>query len=91
MKPSILATGAAGYIEAAIYKHLPAESESVISFVNINEYYNAAPKNSRLETTAQDNCQKQKLDISDQCSITELFTKQKLYKVIHLAAQANDH
>ena len=88
MKGPILVTGAAGFIGAAVCKRLLADSESVIGIDNINDYYDPKLKLSRLETIQQGDWQFQKLDISDQSSIEELFAKHKPYRVIHLAAQA---
>ena len=84
----ILVTGAAGFIGAAVCKRLLADGESVIGIDNINDYYDPGLKISRLKTIGQGNWQFEKLDISDQSSMEELFAKQKPRRVIHLAAQA---
>ena len=84
----MLVTGAAGFIGASVCKRLLADGETVIGIDNINDYYDPELKISRLKTFQKENWQFEKLDISDQTSMKELFAKHKPCKVVHLAAQA---
>ncbi|CAK27088.1 NAD dependent epimerase/dehydratase [Synechococcus sp. RCC307] len=88
MKHPILVTGAAGFIGAAVCKRILADGESIIGIDNINDYYDPGLKISRLKTIEHGNWQFEKLDISNQSSMKELFAKHKPCRVIHLAAQA---
>ncbi len=91
MSNSILITGAAGFIGHALSKALLARGEHVLGIDNLNEYYDPALKQARLDDIAAisdgrfDFC---KVDFADH---EALDTALKLYdfdRIVHLGAQA---
>ena len=88
MTNKILVTGAAGFIGAAVCERLLANGETVIGIDNINDYYDPNLKAARLEKIKEPSWKFQKIDISNESSIKELFASQKPSHVVHLAAQA---
>lgn len=93
---TVLVTGAAGFIGAAVCEQLLARGEQVIGVDNLNAYYDPALKQARLgrlqaQTAAggsQSAWQFHRLDIADGATIAELFSAVSPRKVVHLAAQA---
>jgi UDP-glucuronate 4-epimerase len=93
---SLLVTGAAGFIGAAVCEQLLARGEKVVGIDNLNTYYDPTLKKARLERlqaqAASYNCQDSwhfhRLDIADGATIAELFAAVRPRKVVHLAAQA---
>lgn len=85
----ILVTGVAGFIGANVCSRLLKNGDSVVGIDNLNDYYDVALKEARLEPLIQhDNFHFRKLDISDSTAIAKLFEEQRFDRVIHLAAQA---
>ena len=86
---NILVTGAAGFIGANVCSRLLSNGNSVVGLDNLNDYYDVALKEARLEPLIQnDDFHFLKIDISDSLAIAKLFEEQRFDRVIHLAAQA---
>lgn len=85
----ILVTGAAGFIGANVCNRLLNNGDSVVGIDNLNDYYDVALKEARLEPLMpNDRFHFLKADISDSLIIAKLFEDQQFDRVIHLAAQA---
>lgn len=85
----ILVTGAAGFIGANVCNRLLNNGDSVVGIDNLNDYYDVALKEARLEPLmSNDRFHFLKADISDSLTIAKLFEDQQFDRVIHLAAQA---
>ena len=90
-KREILITGAAGFIGANLVKRIYAEfpDADVIGLDNMNDYYNPALKEYRLQELAKyKNFTFVKGNIADKNVISEIFNKYKPQVVVNLAAQA---
>jgi UDP-glucuronate 4-epimerase len=85
---TILVTGAAGFIGAAVSRALLARGETVIGVDNLNDYYEVALKQARLATlTADTSFTFHQCDISDRERILAL-ADHGITGIIHLAGQA---
>ena len=86
---SILVTGAAGFIGMHVCKRLLDRGEIVIGIDNLNNYYDVKLKKNRLNILKKN---KKflffKVDIQDNKAVKKIFYKNKINKVVHLAAQA---
>ena len=90
-KKTILVTGAAGFIGSNLVKRIyqEAPSATVIGIDNMNDYYDVALKEFRLNELAKyPTFTFVKGNIADKELITELFEKYKPSVVVNLAAQA---
>lgn len=88
---TILVTGAAGFIGSNLVKRIYQETTSatVIGIDNMNDYYDVALKEFRLNELAKyPTFTFVKGNIADKKLITELFEKYKPSVVVNLAAQA---
>ncbi len=86
---AILVTGAAGFIGMHVCKALLARGESVVGIDNLNDYYDPALKESRLETLANEKGFTFKhCDFSDNTALLAAVIGLSLKAVIHLGAQA---
>ena len=93
--PPILVTGAAGFIGAELALRLLRRGERVLGVDNLNDYYNPALKQARLERIAAeaaafhgDAWRFQHLNVDDGASLLALFAAERPRLVVHLAAQA---
>ena len=93
--PPILVTGAAGFIGAELALRLLRRGERVLGVDNLNDYYNPALKQARLERIAAeaaalhgDVWRFQHLNVDDGASLLALFAAERPRLVVHLAAQA---
>ncbi|MEO0411478.1 MAG: NAD-dependent epimerase [Pseudomonadota bacterium] len=96
---AILVTGAAGFIGSTVSQKLLARGETVIGLDNLNDYYDPALKEARLENVralAQGLARAgktspftfHKIDLADRGAMENLFKSESITKVVHLAAQA---
>ncbi|MFA5961786.1 MAG: SDR family NAD(P)-dependent oxidoreductase [Parcubacteria group bacterium] len=85
----VLITGGAGFIGSACTKALIDRGDEVVIIDNFNDYYDPSLKEARIKKFLKG--YKFKLyrgDIRDEKLIDKIFKKEKLDKVIHLAAMA---
>ena len=92
MAGSVLVTGAAGFIGAAVVERLLERGERVVGLDNLNAYYDPALKRARLErleAAAQPGQLRfAELDVVDGGALSALVAAETTDRVIHLAAQA---
>ncbi len=84
----VLVTGAAGFIGFHVTQALLARGDEVIGVDNMNDYYDVALKQARLDRlTPYKNFSFYKLNIADKDAIMPL-TQSGITHIVHLAAQA---
>ena len=87
--PTVLVTGAAGFIGFHLSKRLCSSGYSVLGIDNLNEYYDINLKKSRLKMLEQlPGFTFQQIDLVDYKSLARLFDNFDLPYVVNLAAQA---
>ena len=85
----IMVTGSAGFIGSAVSNKLLERGDNVVGIDNHNDYYDTKIKDSRLEKLKQySNYKHYKIDLANRQSLDEVFQKNKIKKVVNLAAQA---
>ena len=85
----VLVTGAAGFIGSELALRLTARGDELVGIDNLNDYYDVALKQARLERLKDEpRFNFLKLDIADRAAMSKLFTEQRFDAVINLAAQA---
>ena len=84
----ILVTGAAGFIGHAYTKRLLDAGHQVFGLDNLNDYYDVALKEARLNDIGGDGFEFEKADLSNRTEIEKLFAAWKPEIVVNLAAQA---
>lgn len=85
----ILVTGAAGFIGMHTCQRLLARGDTVLGIDNLNDYYDVALKQARLDTLRpHPHFEFQQLDIADADGVRDLFSRHRPDRVVHLAAQA---
>lgn len=85
----ILVTGAAGFIGANVSRALLGKGCEVIGIDNLNDYYEPALKEHRLQgLRGESRFSFRPIDIADAAAINALFDEYQFDIVIHLAAQA---
>ena len=88
-KGPILVTGAAGFIGANVCRDLLEMGAHVVGVDNLNDYYDVALKQHRLEPlNRHPNFQFKTLELADYGAVAALFEDREFALVIHLAAQA---
>lgn len=88
MKP-VLLTGAAGFIGYHVAKRYLDAGRSVLGIDDLNDYYEVALKESRLnDLSGHSNFAFRKIDLADRAAMEEVFRAQSFDTVIHLGAQA---
>lgn len=85
----VLITGGAGFIGSAVAKKLMDRGDEVVIIDNFNDYYDPKLKEDRVKIFLKG--YKFKLyrgDIRDEKLLEKIFKKEKLDKIVHLAAMA---
>jgi UDP-glucuronate 4-epimerase len=82
---TILVTGAAGFIGAAVSRALLARGERVIGIDNLNDYYDPALKRARIATLEQRGFTFHQLDFADDTAFDA--AKLDVDRIVHLGAQ----
>ncbi|MGP8121825.1 MAG: NAD-dependent epimerase [Xanthobacteraceae bacterium] len=86
---AILVTGAAGFIGFHVAQRLLQAGRRVVGVDNLNDYYDPALKQARLNLLNNDERFRfVRLDLADQPATAALFADARFPAVIHLAAQA---
>jgi len=87
---TIVVTGAAGFIGHHVCLSLLSRGEKVVGLDNLNNYYDVALKQARLERLSDSKAFKfHQVDISDKDGVSEVFNRYgPIRRVVHLAAQA---
>jgi UDP-glucuronate 4-epimerase len=86
---NVLITGAAGFIGNELALRLTARGDEVVGIDNLNDYYDVALKQARLDRLKDEpRFTFLKLDIADRAAMSKLFTEQRFDTVVNLAAQA---
>ncbi len=87
--PTVLVTGAAGFIGFHLTQKLSSQGYDVIGLDNLNDYYDVRLKESRLAIlTANPRFRFHQLELADGKLIEELFDQYRFDYVVNLAAQA---
>ena len=85
----VLVTGAAGFIGMHCIERLLARGDHVVGIDNLNDYYDATLKESRLSRIADHAAFRfHRVSIEDKEAMAGIFAEEKPDRVIHLAAQA---
>ena len=90
----VLVTGAAGFIGFSVAKKLLERGDDVVGFDNVNDYYDPALKEARLQVLAETAEQVQqsfifiRANLADKATVDQCFKDHQFDRVIHLAAQA---
>ncbi|MCP9800812.1 NAD-dependent epimerase [Synechococcus sp. RedBA-s] len=92
---TVLVTGAAGFVGAAVTEALLRRGERVVGLDNLNAYYDPALKQARLSRLQSMPASDQgrgfrfrELDLEDGTAMAEVFESERPRAVTHLAAQA---
>ena len=88
---TLLVTGAAGFIGSSVAKALLDRGEQVIGIDNLNDYYDPALKQARLDrlTAANGNAFTfEQVDFGDQAALETFAAPYKFDRIVHLGAQA---
>ena len=84
----VLVTGAAGFIGARTCELLRQRNVDVVGIDNLNDYYDVALKEERLQRIKSAGCQFEKIDIENKDSLKKIFSQHKFDVVFNLAARA---
>ena len=88
---AVLVTGAAGFIGAATARALLDRGEDVVGIDNLNDYYDPALKQARIDNLARDfgdEFRFERVDFSDAEALTRLTANHAFDRAVHLGAQA---
>jgi UDP-glucuronate 4-epimerase len=84
-----LVTGAAGFIGMHVAERLLAMGHEVVGLDNLNNYYDVALKEARLaRLQALTGFSFQRVDLSDDAAMRDVFGQGRFSHVVHLGAQA---
>jgi UDP-glucuronate 4-epimerase len=85
----VLVTGAAGFIGSHVAHQLLDRGDEVVGLDNLNDYYDVSLKQARLARLQErPGFSFARLDLADREGIAALFAREKLQRVVNLAAQA---
>ncbi|MBF8224467.1 NAD-dependent epimerase [Halomonas sp. 328] len=85
----LLITGMAGFIAHAVAKRLSGHGHEIVGIDNLNDYYDVALKQARLDDLAGcGDVRFIELELADRDAMAGLFAEEGFDRVIHLAAQA---
>jgi UDP-glucuronate 4-epimerase len=85
----VLITGSAGFIGSALSLRLLERGDEVVGIDNLNDYYDVALKEARLErTVTYDNFTELRVSIDDREVMADIFSTLRPDRVVNLAAQA---
>ncbi|MCL5778921.1 NAD-dependent epimerase [Limibaculum sp. FT325] len=88
-EPPVLVTGAAGFIGYYLAERLLQAGRPVVGIDNLNDYYDPALKEARLDRLRQHpGFRFERIDIADQRDMQDLFARLRPAIVAHMAAQA---
>jgi UDP-glucuronate 4-epimerase len=88
---AVLVTGAAGFIGAAVSRHLLARGETVIGIDNLNDYYQVSLKEDRRDALVAEFPERfafLQQDFSDTAGLATALAGSEFDRVVHLGAQA---
>ena len=86
---AVLITGAAGFIGFHVARQLLSEGRNVVGLDSLNDYYDPALKQSRLNILRQNaRFGFVQTDLADRPAMAALFAQHRFEVVVHLAAQA---
>ena len=92
MARTVLVTGAAGFIGAALSIRLLQRGDRVVGFDNLNDYYDPSLKQARLRqieaVAPAGGWRFERLALEDEQALMALFAEEKPAVVVNLAAQA---
>ncbi len=84
-----LVTGAAGFIGMHVAERLLSMGHEVVGLDNLNDYYDVTLKEARLaRLQALTGFSFQRVDLSDDAAMREVFAQGRFSHVVHLGAQA---
>ena len=84
-----LVTGATGFIGMHVAERLLSMGHKVVGLDNLNDYYDVALKEARLaRLQALTGFSFQRVDLSDDAAMREVFAQGRFSHVVHLGAQA---
>src|SRR5215470_4736249 len=90
---TVMVTGAAGFVGAAVSARLLADGYKVVGVDSLNDYYSPALKKQRVKHLEQHarakNFSFKKLDLVNRPALVKLLKSARPVTVIHLAAQAS--
>ena len=88
MKPSILITGAAGFIGAHTARALKLAGEEIVAIDSFSNYYSTELKDLRVaDLLSPLGVKVEKCDISDSLALEKTLSGKNISSIIHLAAQ----
>ena len=84
----VLITGSAGFIGSALSLRLLERGDEVVGIDNLNDYYDVALKEARLErTVTYDNFTDLRVSIDDREVMADIFSTHRPDRVVNLAEQ----
>ena len=85
----VLVTGVAGFIGFHVARRLLERGDIVVGIDNVNTYYDVRLKQTRLALlSGHERFSFLHLNLADRDGMTDVFTRQRPQRVVHLAAQA---